>query len=37
MRQQISKREWYSRGGLSNPGLFRKQSSKGWFTYWRTT
>lgn len=35
--QQISKQEWYSRGGLENPKLFRKQSSKGWITYWRTT
>lgn len=34
--RQISRREFYQRGGLENPHLFRKGSSRGWWTYWRT-
>lgn len=37
MKQQISRREWYQRGGLENPQLFRKQSARGWWTYWKLT
>ncbi len=32
-RMQISKKEFYRRGGFTNPNLFRKQKKRGW-TYW---
>lgn len=28
--KKISKREFYDRGGFSNPKLFRKDNGKGW-------
>lgn len=30
---EISKREFYRRGGFSNPKLFRKQRGNGWSYY----
>lgn len=36
-RRQIGRREFYRRGGIENTRLFRKASSKGWWTYWELT
>lgn len=33
MVARISKEEWYRRGGLANPDLFRKMRGNAW-TYW---
>ena len=32
--KQISRLEFYARGGLENPKLIRKQHKNGW-TYWK--
>lgn len=32
--RQISRRQFYLSSGFENPRLFRKASSKGWWTYW---
>jgi hypothetical protein len=31
--QKISKREWYARGGFSNPDLFRRMRGGSWSYY----
>jgi hypothetical protein len=32
--EKISKRDWYARGGLSNPRLFRKANARGVWAYY---